>query len=646
VAAEVCEIENTSNRTLKATALPKGFVRVNGTQVAEDEEGSVNVFNGDRLTIGRAHIFRAVIPWGRRKTEDMLGEQKFEAAMRELQENANIDPKWRRGVDDAVIIVKRDHGTKQANDLLAQAKAASETVAHANALLKEVPADWGDGVSHYELAVMFEADGLPVVCVVARASSMPDLGQGSPEQDPGEGGRPSRLPTKGIWEAARFKVERLPYMEQAIEEIQSLRLDQRMEDAHKLETMTANESFLGTVNSELLPSRKMQLRAPTLDDWQSYAWSEVLLARYNQLLNDHLEVKEDLAAAEDEAEKEKQKDDQPWFLSWLEPRRGKGPEPNQQKAPQEEQLGFWGGLAANLGLRGSTPALPPPSSSRPTPDEPQMSRSSSRVARKARDKGKLDPGENGTLLVPKPSQARARSRSFAGLQTSSSSIMDPASGAKDGSSGHKVHVRRASNSGHTSSRGSAVSSQAGSSTSWPAADKEDTLSNKIVVPLPKGQSVRKGTSELAQLENVLITVPQLFEGKLGVRLRMENLVVTGFDVQKAADLGWRVGDEIIAVKGRPVRSKEDFRRELAHARNELPITFTVVRARAHGHGEGDGYPGSARVHGRHSHAEGTRAPPRRQPVEAGGRQSVMTAPSAEAVLGASFGVAGRPMDTE
>jgi len=649
VAPEVCEIENVRNVTLKVTALPAGFVRVNGTEVEKSEEGS-DLANGDRLAIGRAHIFRAVIPRGRRKTEDMTSERQFEEAMRELSENATLDPKWRRGVDDAVMIVKRDHGTKQANELLAEAKAASETVAHANALLKEVPQDWADGVSHYELAVLFEADGLPVVCVVARASGGSEQSQAGAEQ--GQGKR-KRLPTKGIWEAGRFQTERIPYMVQAIEEIQGLRLEKHIDDVEKLAQQTETSSFIGTVNSELLPSRKMQLRAPTLDDWQSYAWSEVLLARYNQLLNDHLEVKDAWEESEREAEQEKQKDEQPWYMGWFESRRN-SKQPNQEKA-QDEKLGFWSGLAAGLGF-GGQPALPASPAKKQEEDGPQVSRSSSRMARKAKDKGTLQPhGENGTLLVPRPSQARARSRSFAGSgsQSGSPSVMTSmASEAKaemlrqDGSSGHKVHVRRAAGGGAATVRGSTMSTPAGSSSQppsfWPAAvDKEDGLSKKIVVPGAKAAVSRSRTTDIAQLEHVVITVPSLFDGKLGVRLRMENLVVTGFDVPKAAELGWRVGDEIIAVKGRPVRSKEDFRRELAMARNELPITFTVVRPRplaAHGEGDG-GYPAAGPTAPRAGSGHRSSVPARRQAPDAVARPSVVTVQSADAVL-------SRPMDTE
>lgn len=57
-------------------------------------------------------------------------------------------------------------------------------------------------------------------------------------------------------------------------------------------------------------------------------------------------------------------------------------------------------------------------------------------------------------------------------------------------------------------------------------------------------------------ETVQIEVSELFGEKLGVRLRMEGLLVSNFDVPEAAHVGWRFGDEIIAVNGQAVASRE------------------------------------------------------------------------------------------
>jgi len=80
-----------------------------------------------------------------------------------------------------------------------------------------------------------------------------------------------------------------------------------------------------------------------------------------------------------------------------------------------------------------------------------------------------------------------------------------------------------------------------------------------------------------EVEAVDIRVGALFDGRLGVRLRTARLVVAGFDVPEAKAVGWCQDDEIIAVNGKLVHTKEDFRRELAGAQKALPIIFTVHR---------------------------------------------------------------------
>eukprot|EP00913_Durusdinium_trenchii_P021518 g20220.t1 len=66
----------------------------------------------------------------------------------------------------------------------------------------------------------------------------------------------------------------------------------------------------------------------------------------------------------------------------------------------------------------------------------------------------------------------------------------------------------------------------------------ETVAQDLLVPVEDGR------------QTVQIEVKELFGDKLGVRLRMENLVVSNFDVPEAADVGWRFGDEIVAVNGK------------------------------------------------------------------------------------------------
>ncbi|CAK0792113.1 unnamed protein product [Prorocentrum cordatum] len=123
--------------------------------------------------------------------------------MHELEACAEVDPLLWRGVDAAVLAVKRDCGTREANAILDEAKAASEVVAEANAILRLVPKEWAGGVSSYELAVLLGAGGLPEVCVAARR---------------GGGGRGA---SAGIWEVERFKSDRLDHMREAADLIAS-----------------------------------------------------------------------------------------------------------------------------------------------------------------------------------------------------------------------------------------------------------------------------------------------------------------------------------------------------------------------------------------------------------------------------------------
>merc|ERR1712032_84502 len=127
---------------------------------------------------------------------------------------------------------------------------------------------------------------------------------------------------------------------------------------------------------------------------------------------------------------------------------------------------------------------------------------------------------------------------------------------------------------------------------WPAERLVDAVKRKIVVN--KGASSDSAGSRNTVTwvsthghcvvasadkyrEPAQVQVTALFDGKLGVRLRMGGLMVTGFDVPEAAALGWQEGDEIVALNGNPVRNKEDFKRELTEARKELPMVFTVMR---------------------------------------------------------------------
>jgi len=204
VGAEVCAISNEDNESLRVRPLDSGLVRVNGSIVGDEGQ---QLCDGDRLAVGRACIFQVHIPRAARDAESTShAESEFERAMGEIAACAEVDPQWENGVQKAMLLVKSDFGTEAANQLLEQARRASEAIAMANVVLHEMPEGWTDGVAKYELTVMFDAHGLPGVCIVAR-------------RDHGAGGS-SQLRSgalgAGIWEVEQFMNERLPMMHEAL----------------------------------------------------------------------------------------------------------------------------------------------------------------------------------------------------------------------------------------------------------------------------------------------------------------------------------------------------------------------------------------------------------------------------------------------
>lgn len=524
VADEVCVIENEGNERLVLMPLPNSFVRVNGVQVLPTDVGQ-ELSNGDHLAIGRAQIFRVVIP-NRKKMEDDDHEKHFVTAMQELQDNAEIDAKWRRAVDDAVGIVKQNYGTKQANDLLRAAKAASETIAQANSRLRSVPPIWADHVSHYELAVLFEADGPPVVCVVARASA---------------GGAGVR--SKGVWEAERFMEERLQYMMDAEEAVTALREESRNDPGDFL-----GQGFGDVVKRAAAAASAGKLRDPNVDDLPSYAWSEVPLARYEELIADKDRIIIDL---EEELRHLQDKDKVPEAQSVWQRIFGSAKAQAGSPRPVEEGTQARGqedstflNMVANVLSWGKA------MEDKPSKPEGPRARSASRPGRAAKKKQDC-PGRQGSV----PAQA-PRTRTPMAADEGSSPSRSPEGLAR-------VNIQRHDN---------APQIQNGVST-WPASQREDGL----MVGRIKVAKARTDTSS-GPTEPVDVKVTQLFEGKLGVRLRMENLLVTGFDNPKAQELGWCVGDAIVKIQGNPVSTKEEFRSRLEAVKRELPIVFTVYRA--------------------------------------------------------------------
>merc|ERR1712023_138454 len=88
-------------------------------------------------------------------------ESEFSEAMCEISASAEIDPQWENGIQKAMMLVKTDYGIDAANQLLGEARRASEACAMANGVLRMMPEGHTDGVVRFELAVLFDAHGLP-----------------------------------------------------------------------------------------------------------------------------------------------------------------------------------------------------------------------------------------------------------------------------------------------------------------------------------------------------------------------------------------------------------------------------------------------------------------------------------------------------
>ncbi|CAE7335038.1 KIF13B [Symbiodinium pilosum] len=554
VADLVCEIVNDDHQKLEVLPLPDGLVRVNGCQVVEDAQ---MLESGDRLAIGRAHIFRVVIP--ENSSAETAEEEDFETAMKELQANSQVDPRWRRGVDDAVMIVKRDYGTKEANLLLESAKAASEVVAEANAILKVVPQDWRNGVSHYELAVLFQADGFPTVCVVARSEDdpLPVLEQGTWQE---------RGFSAGIWEAGRFWEDRLPLMHEAAELLQR----------RPTRCPVGIESFLDTaVDTAKDPSSEL--------DWELQAFSEVELDTFQELSNKYKELQ---LAKKKKEEEERKQDAGPGILDFFFGARKRGPEESKDSkelvptAPA--RLFEW--LSGQLR-----------SEKEPETGAAAAEKFKANAVKKVREKREASE----PLKCRRPSMA-PRGTLVAEAVAGGGYLEVP-----------KSMVKRSSSSSTSSNRRATVAAKDASpkGEAWPAAEdllekftsspKDDIRIDVARLEAPIRRASKSGIEVVhrepspsspaspaqspAQEDERLtveILVKELFnEDKLGVRLRMEGLVVSNFDVPEAADVGWHFGDEIVAVNGRSVSTREEFRTVLANARKQLPITFTVKRQR-------------------------------------------------------------------
>merc|ERR1712032_1785830 len=225
---------------------------------------------------------------------------------------AEVDPRWRRGVDAAVLIVKRDFGTREANELLEKAKWASEVVAEANDIIRLAPSEFVN-VTHYELAVLFEADGPPNVCVVARCDGdRTRVSTAAPVVV-------NRGHSVGIWEVSRFVEERLGDMHDAADEL-------RKWPRRSKETCNID----GRIN------------------WEARAWAEVPLHEYRILAQSVSKLRARRAKHEESLS------DSGGLLSWFHWKRSptgvEQPQTGQDGQPETVGSRLWDMLGRAAGL--------------------------------------------------------------------------------------------------------------------------------------------------------------------------------------------------------------------------------------------------------------------------------------------------------
>jgi len=263
-------------------------------------------------------------------------------------------------------------------------------------------------------------------------------------------------------------------------------------------------------------------------DWASHAMSEVELETFHDLWQSHKELQTKLKKKLEEDQAQEAAGVSIW--DWLSGTRNKKKEKETDKASPSR---LWDWLLPG----NSNPALPAPKV-----DFEAVLKAKAAKVRQKREASEPLKARRSSRAPPPPASFMLQNGSQGGdavrRAASLATLRKPEPGANDEASGPVNFPDR--------------------------------------VPRP---TTAASKSDADQRDTFDIVVKELFEGRLGVRLRMEHLVISNFDVPEAAELGWKLGDEITKVNGTPVTSREDFRAKLADARNVLPIVFTIERCR-------------------------------------------------------------------
>ena len=88
-----------------------------------------------------------------------------------------------------------------------------------------------------------------------------------------------------------------------------------------------------------------------------------------------------------------------------------------------------------------------------------------------------------------------------------------------------------------------------------------------------------GTGQSPAYDNVLIIMNQLHANRLGINLVHNQQKVSRVVFKEAFNAGWRVGDEILEVDGKKVRSNRAIQNAVRRvvAQKKLPVNFKVRR---------------------------------------------------------------------
>ncbi|CAK0890045.1 unnamed protein product, partial [Prorocentrum cordatum] len=225
--------QDASHPSVSIKPFPNSKVTVIGKKIEEAEFFELE--DGDRIAFTEQHIFELEIPSIRMKKKRqsiIQDEQAFEAALRELEEGAEIDDKWKKGIEGASILIRHNSehsGDKDAKEFLEKAKKAGKEVQRANEMLHDTPKERRNGIHTYGLSVLLDpSGGTPSLSVMAMAqrraaeddARMPRALRSAEGGQEGEGGQDAAVIEEcvHVWTYTDFYENRLELIQEAYED--------------------------------------------------------------------------------------------------------------------------------------------------------------------------------------------------------------------------------------------------------------------------------------------------------------------------------------------------------------------------------------------------------------------------------------------